>query len=97
MSSVALAPEQGWTVMEVGASAPRVGGTDSRVLAPEEGNQVATPKHRTAPGVSYFVTTKSGQGRAIFRVAENAERLVKTIFDYRDSGAFFFARVRCHA
>jgi len=49
---------------------------------------MATPKHRTAPGSSYFVTTKCWEGRTIFRVTENAEILLKTVFDYRDSGVF---------
>jgi len=49
---------------------------------------MATPKHRTVPGSSYFVTTKSSQGRTIFQVAENAEALLTTILGYRDGGAY---------
>jgi putative transposase len=49
---------------------------------------MATPKHRTAPGCSYFVTTKCGEGHATFQVAENAEILPRTLLHYRDSGAY---------
>ncbi len=44
--------------------------------------------HRTAPGCSYFVTTKTWQSREIFRVKENAEILVQCILNYRDGGAY---------
>jgi putative transposase len=47
---------------------------------------MTTPKHRTAPGASYFVTTKCSQGRTIFQVPEVAEILVKSLFHYRDCG-----------
>lgn len=49
---------------------------------------MASPKHRTSPGHSYFVTTRCWQGRSVFQVAENAENLVGTIFHYRDQGAY---------
>ena len=49
---------------------------------------MATPVHRTVPGVSYFVTTKCWQGRSLFQVTEVAEILVDTLFHYRDSGAY---------
>jgi putative transposase len=49
---------------------------------------MATPKHRTARGCSYFVTTKCWEGRAVFQVAENAEILIQTMLHYRDSGAY---------
>ena len=49
---------------------------------------MGTPRHRTAPGCSYFVTTKCWEGRVIFQVMENAEILAQTMFDYRDSGAY---------
>jgi putative transposase len=49
---------------------------------------MSTPKHRTAPGTSYFVTTKCWQGRATFQVAETAEIVLNTLFHYRDSGAY---------
>ncbi|HEV3483030.1 MAG TPA: transposase [Candidatus Acidoferrales bacterium] len=44
--------------------------------------------HRTAPGCSYFVTTKTWQSREIFCVKENAEILVECILNYRDGGAY---------
>jgi putative transposase len=49
---------------------------------------MATPKHRTVPGTSFFVTTKCWEGRTIFQVAGNAEILVEALFHYRDSGAY---------
>lgn len=49
---------------------------------------MSTPAHRTAPGASYFVTTKCWQGRSLFQVAEVAEVLLSTLFHYRDSGAY---------
>ena len=49
---------------------------------------MSTPKHRTAPGASYFITTKCWQGRAVFQVSENAEILVEALFNYRDRNAY---------
>ncbi len=49
---------------------------------------MATPRHRIAPGTSYFVTTRCWQGRAIFQVPEIADILVKTLSQYRDQGAY---------
>jgi len=49
---------------------------------------MSTPIHRTAPGASYFVTTKCWQGRAVFQVIEIAELMVNTLFEYRDRGAY---------
>jgi putative transposase len=49
---------------------------------------MATPKHRASPGWSYFVTTRCWQGRAVFQVAENVGLLLKTLFHYRDHGAY---------
>jgi putative transposase len=49
---------------------------------------MSTPKHRTVPETSYFVTTKCWEGRTIFQVAQNAEILVETLFHYGDSGAY---------
>lgn len=49
---------------------------------------MAIPRHRTAAGSSYFVTTKCWQGRHIFLVAENAEILVQTMMDYREQNAY---------
>jgi putative transposase len=44
--------------------------------------------HRTAPGCSYFVTTKTWENRAIFQVKENAEILIHCMLEYRDRGAY---------
>jgi putative transposase len=49
---------------------------------------MSTPKHRTAPGTSYFVITKCWQGRTVFQVPENAEILIEALFHYRDSKAY---------
>jgi REP-associated tyrosine transposase len=49
---------------------------------------MSTPKHRTARGTSYFVTTKCWQGRTVFQVPENAEILIEALFHYRDSKAY---------
>ena len=49
---------------------------------------MATPRHRTATGSSYFVTTKCWQGRCIFQVPESAEILLNAILHYRDRGAY---------
>jgi putative transposase len=49
---------------------------------------MSTPNHRTAPGSSYFVTTKCWQGRTLFQVPEIAEVLLETLFTYRDRRAY---------
>src|SRR2546423_1823232 len=49
---------------------------------------MSTPKHRTAPGSSYFVTTKCWQGRSVFQVPEAAEILIKILFEYRDCSVY---------
>jgi putative transposase len=49
---------------------------------------MSTPRHRTAPGSSYFVTTKCWQGRSVFQMSENAEILLRTIVNHRDRGAY---------
>ena len=49
---------------------------------------MSTPKHRTAPGTSYFITTKCWQSRAIFQITENAEILIEALFHYRDRKAY---------
>jgi len=43
--------------------------------------------HRTAPGHTYFVTTKTWDNRAIFQVAENAQVLIQCMIRYRDKGS----------
>jgi len=49
---------------------------------------MSTPRHRTAPGSSYFITTKCWQARAVFQVKETAELMVETLLGYRDSRAY---------
>ena len=49
---------------------------------------MSTPKHRTAPGTSYFITTKCWQSRSVFQVSENAEILIEALFNYRDRNAY---------
>jgi REP-associated tyrosine transposase len=44
--------------------------------------------HRTALGFTYFVTTKTWQGRSVFQVSENAEILIESIIRYRDAGSY---------
>ncbi|MFI5128256.1 MAG: REP-associated tyrosine transposase [Candidatus Acidiferrales bacterium] len=50
---------------------------------------MSTPRHRTAPGSSYFVTTKCWQGRCVFQMPETAQILVETLLHYRDEKAYF--------
>ena len=45
---------------------------------------MATPKHRTAAGSSYFVTTKCWNSRDVFQVPEIAEILVRVMMRYRE-------------
>src|SRR5947208_1178429 len=49
---------------------------------------MSTPTHRTAPGSSYFVTTKCHQSRAVFQIPEVAQILVQTLFHYRDQNFY---------
>jgi len=44
--------------------------------------------HRTSPGCTYFVTTKTWQNRSIFQVQRNAEILIRSIMEYRARGAY---------
>jgi putative transposase len=46
---------------------------------------MTTPKHRSAMGSCYFVTTKCWQGRTVFQVDENAQILMETVLHYRDN------------
>src|SRR5277367_5365866 len=55
-------------------------------LAPEVSMSRLT--HRTAPGFTYFVTTKTWQSRTIFQVTENAETLIECIVRHRDKGTY---------
>ena len=49
---------------------------------------MSTPRHRTAPGSSYFVSTKCWQGRHVFQMPEIAEILMGTMIHYRDGGSY---------
>ncbi len=49
---------------------------------------MSTPTHRSAPGSSYFVTTKCAQSRAVFQVTDVAEIMAKTLCEYRERGAY---------
>jgi putative transposase len=49
---------------------------------------MSTPKHRTSPFTSYFVTTKCWQSHSVFQIPENAEILINTIFHYRALHAY---------
>jgi putative transposase len=49
---------------------------------------MSTPDHRTAPGSSYFVTTRCWQGRAVFQMPDVAEILITVLLHYRDDGAY---------
>jgi len=44
--------------------------------------------HRTAPDFTYFVTTKTWQGRSVFQVCENAEILIESVIRYRDAASY---------
>ncbi|HWF37622.1 MAG TPA: transposase [Candidatus Acidoferrales bacterium] len=45
-------------------------------------------QHRTSPGFTYFVTTKTWQSCAIFQVPRNADILMDRLLHYRDSGSY---------
>jgi REP-associated tyrosine transposase len=49
---------------------------------------MSTPRHRTAPGSSYFVTTRCWQGHSVFQVTQIAEIFVETMVRYRDRGDY---------
>ena len=44
--------------------------------------------HRTAPGWTYFVTTKAWQSVAVFQVQETAGVVIIKILEYRDRGSY---------
>jgi putative transposase len=44
--------------------------------------------HRTAPGFTYFVTTKTWENRSVFQVSEVAETLIRCMINYRDEGSY---------
>jgi putative transposase len=45
-------------------------------------------RHRTSPGLTYFVTTKTWQNRALFQTEENASILIECLLGYRERGAY---------
>jgi putative transposase len=53
---------------------------------------MATPKHRSQPGATYFVTTNTWQRRELFRRKAVASIVEETIFRYRDLGHFLLHR-----
>ena len=50
---------------------------------------MSTPDHRTAPGSSYFVTTRCAQDRNVFQIPEVAQNLITAILHYWDAKAYF--------
>jgi putative transposase len=44
--------------------------------------------HRTSPGWTYFVTTKSWQSRPIFQVHEIVRILIDKLLEYREKGGY---------
>jgi len=44
--------------------------------------------HRTGPGFTYFVTTKTWQGRSVFQVPEIADILTETLMRYRENSSY---------
>jgi REP-associated tyrosine transposase len=44
--------------------------------------------HRTGPGWTYFITTKTWQSRAIFQVEETAVIVVRKLLECRDRGSY---------
>jgi len=44
-------------------------------------------RHASSPG-TYFVTSRTWEGRALFQKKENADLFVSTLLHYRDEGAF---------
>jgi len=49
---------------------------------------MARLQHRTAPGCTFFVTTKSSQSAALFQVHAAADIIVAKLQHYRDAGAY---------
>ena len=45
-------------------------------------------KHRTAPGWTYFVTTKTWENRSVFQVPAVADIVVQKLISYREQGAY---------
>jgi len=49
---------------------------------------MATPRHRTAAGSSYFVTTRCWQGQSVFQVQENVDVFLQVMMSHRERGAY---------
>ena len=49
---------------------------------------MARLQHRTMPGCTYFITTKSFQSTPIFQVHTTADIIINTLLHYRDAGAY---------
>jgi REP-associated tyrosine transposase len=49
---------------------------------------MARLRHRTAPGCTYFVTTKTWANRSVFQVHETARIVIETMLRHRDAGAY---------
>jgi putative transposase len=49
---------------------------------------MARLRHLTAPGCTYFVTTKTAENISLFHVQQIAEIVVAKLLHYRDSGAY---------
>lgn len=45
-------------------------------------------KHRTAPGCTYFVTTKAWRSRELFQLSENAGIVIQCLLGYREKGTY---------
>jgi putative transposase len=45
-------------------------------------------QHRTAPGCTYFVTTKTWANRSLFQVPETAEIVIQVLLRHRAAGAY---------
>jgi putative transposase len=53
---------------------------------------MATPKHRTQQGATYFVTNNTWQRRALFKNSAIASIVENTIFHYRNRGSYLVHR-----
>jgi len=49
---------------------------------------LARPQHRTAPGSTYFVTTKAADNSFLFQTTKIAEVIVSKLLEYRSRGAY---------
>jgi putative transposase len=44
--------------------------------------------HRTSPGCTYFVTTKTWENRSLFQVTETADIVLEVLFRHKAAGAY---------